>query len=119
MARKTLLPCETGTVTVRLAIAVDEGEAEVVCGLLRSEGIPCFHRVTNLSAEGVTPGPGTWREVVVNEEDLPRARELLEATVDPVDECARCGRELGEDGGWYVDDAGELQPYCGVCAERL
>jgi Putative prokaryotic signal transducing protein len=106
-------------VAVRLKIAVDATEADVVCGLLRTEGIRCFHRVTNLSAEGVVPGPGTWREILVNEEDFDRARELVETSAEAVDVCARCGRELGEDGGWYADDAGELHPYCGVCAERL
>jgi hypothetical protein len=106
-------------VTVRLKIAVDETEAEVVCGLLRSEGIRCFHRVTDLTAHVVLRGPGGWREILVNEEDLPRAQELLDAGAEPVDECARCGRELGEEGGWYSDDSGDLHPYCGVCAERL
>jgi hypothetical protein len=106
-------------VTVRLKIAADEGEAEVVCGLLRSEGIRCFHRVTDFTAHAAIPGPGGWREILVNEDDLFRARELVDAGAEPVDECARCGREIGEEGGWYADDAGELQPYCGVCAERL
>jgi hypothetical protein len=106
-------------VTVRLKIAVTETEAEVVCGLLRSEGIRCFHRPTDLTAHVVLQGPAGWREILVNEEDLARARELLGAAAEPVDDCARCGRELGEDGGWYPDDAGDLHPYCGVCAERL
>lgn len=103
---------------VRLKIASDEGKAEVVCGLLRSEGIRCFHRITDFTAESPA-GTGGWREILVNEEDLQRARELVEAGTESVDECARCGRELGEDGGWYPDQARELHPYCGVCAERL
>jgi Putative prokaryotic signal transducing protein len=106
-------------VTVRLKMATDEAEAEIVCGLLRSEGIRCFHRETDFTAHAAIPGPGGWREILVNEEDLPRARELLDAAVEPVDECVRCGREIGEDGGWYPDEARELHPYCGVCAERL
>jgi hypothetical protein len=107
-------------VTVRLTIAADDSEAEVVCGLLRAEGIRCFHRVTDLTAH-LTPylASGGWREVLVNEEDLQRARELLEAAETVVEECARCGRKLDEDGGWFRDDAGEILPYCGVCAERL
>ena len=104
--------------TVRLKIA-DVTEAEVVCGLLRSEGIRCFHRPTDLTAHVAIQGPVGWREILVNREDLERARELIVATAEPVDECARCSRELGADGGWYPDDAGSLQPYCGVCAERL
>ena len=105
--------------TVRLKIAADEGEAELVCGLLRAEGIRCFHRPTNLSAEGLAFAAGGWREVLVNQGDLVRARELVDASAEPVDECARCGRELDADGGWFPNEAGELQPYCGVCAERL
>jgi hypothetical protein len=106
-------------VTVRLKMAADETEAEVVCGLLRSEGIRCFHRPTDLTGHVFIQGPSGWREVLVNEDDLPRARELVDAAAEPVDECARCGRELDADGGWYPDDTGELHPYCGVCAERL
>ena len=105
--------------TVRLKIAVDVTEAEVVCGLLRSEGIRCFHRGTDFTAHAAIPGPGGWREILVNEADFPRARELLDAGAEPVDECVRCGRELGEDGGWYRNESGDLHPYCGVCAERV
>jgi hypothetical protein len=106
-------------VTVRLKMAADESEAEVVCGLLRSEGIRCFHRPVDYSAHLAIPGPGGWREVLVNEEDVAQARELLDSATAPVDECTRCGRELDEDGGWYPDDARDLHPYCGVCAERM
>ena len=104
--------------TVRLKIA-DVTEAEVVCGLLRVEGIRCFHRPTDLTAHTTLQGPVGWREILVNEEDLTRARELVGAGVQVVDQCIRCGREIGPDGGWYPDAADELQPYCGVCAERL
>jgi hypothetical protein len=107
-------------VTVRLTIAGDESEAELICGLLRAEGIRCFHRGTDLTAHLMPSlASGGWREVLVNEGDLQRARELLEAAEEVVDECARCGRVLGEDGGWFRDEAGEIEPYCGVCAERL
>lgn len=61
---------------VRLTIVRDAGEAEVLCGLLRTEGIPCIYRVTDQSAELQY---GAWREVLVNEADLTRARELLPA----------------------------------------
>ena len=104
---------------VRLTVLPDEAEAEVVCGMLRAEGIKCFHRTTDLTGHLVITAPGGWREVLVNEPDLPRARELLEATEPSVETCARCGREIREDGGWYRDEAGELAPYCAVCAERL
>jgi hypothetical protein len=100
-------------------IAAGETEAELACGLLRSEGIRCFHRATDISAYAEVLTAGGWREILVNEGDLERARELLDAQAESVDECARCGRELDAEGGWFPDEAGELQPYCGVCAERL
>jgi hypothetical protein len=109
---------ETSRVTVRLSIAANATDAEVICGLLRSEGIRCFHRPADITAHAFE-GPSGWHEILVNEEDLARARELADAGAEAVDECVRCGRELGEDGGWYPDDAGALQPYCGVCAERV
>ena len=62
---------------VRLTIVPTEEEAEMLCGLLRSEGIECFLRRTDLSPEYWDPVGGGWREVLVEESDLARARELL------------------------------------------
>jgi hypothetical protein len=63
---------------VRLILADNELEAEAICGLLRTEGIACDHR----RAEGGTgwepTGSGGAREVLVEEADLERARELVE-----------------------------------------
>ena len=54
-----------------------EAEAEVICGLLRSAGIECLTRQTNVGAgasDGLTvAGP---YEVVVRAEDLEAAREV-------------------------------------------
>ena len=57
-----------------------EPEAEIIVGLLRSEGIPALARKTDFavgaadaSASGIGP-----REIVVHEENLARAREILE-----------------------------------------
>ena len=66
------------TETVRLVIVANEGEAEAVCGLLRSEGIRCAHRTTDLSAERGLEFGG-WREVLVSTTDEAPARELLAA----------------------------------------
>jgi hypothetical protein len=56
----------------------DEIEAEVVCGLLRSAGIDCGHRVTEATdsaLEGIAAdGP---REVLVRESELEAAKAAL------------------------------------------
>jgi Putative prokaryotic signal transducing protein len=64
---------------VRLTVVPDEGAAETLCGLLRSEGIECFYRDTDVSATGIFGGSsfGGWREILVAEDDLERARELV------------------------------------------
>ena len=56
-------------------------EAEELCGLLRVNGIPCFYRRTAMgqgAVDGSTSMAGPT-EVLVNESDLERARELLPA----------------------------------------
>jgi Putative prokaryotic signal transducing protein len=62
----------------------DETEAQIACGLLRSEGIECGYRDTeeiDSSLEEFTAsGP---REILVHEADLEAARELLEGTAEP------------------------------------
>jgi Putative prokaryotic signal transducing protein len=63
--------------SVRLTVVRDEGEAEVLCGLLRGEGIRCAYRATDITAEYAAGVFGGWREVLVDEDDLSRARELL------------------------------------------
>jgi hypothetical protein len=64
---------------VRLTVVPDEGEAVTLCGLLRTEGIACDYRDTDPSAAGIFGGTtfGGWREILVDEDDLDRARELL------------------------------------------
>ena len=53
------------------------GEADVVAGLLRSEGIACTYPETPWWSEGAGLNPGY--EVRVAEQDYERARELIEA----------------------------------------
>jgi len=63
---------------VRLTVVPNAGEAEVLCRMLRSEGIRCAYRVVDVAADaGATFGG--WREVLVDDSDLSRARELLPA----------------------------------------
>lgn len=61
---------------VRLTVVPDEGEAEILCRMLRAEQIRCAHRVTDLAAERGLEFGG-WREILVDEADLSRARGLL------------------------------------------
>jgi|1186.fasta_scaffold371117_2 hypothetical protein len=61
----------------RLTI-VEYGEAEVICGLLRAHDIDCMHRPAEVSAESVGTF-GEWREILVGEDELEAARELLAA----------------------------------------
>jgi hypothetical protein len=68
---------------VHLTIVPTENEAELLCALLRTEGIDCAHRPTNLSVGSMDGMPGGGPlEVVVAEESLGRAQELLAASRD-------------------------------------
>ena len=59
---------------VRLTEVPTEGEAEVICGLLRANGIRCSHREVELASQAF----GTWRhEVLVSKDQLADARELV------------------------------------------
>ena len=64
---------------VVVAVVANEVEADTACGLLRTEGIRCFHRLTHLAglyADG-TVGSFGPREVLVAPSDAERAQELL------------------------------------------
>ena len=67
-----------GTVVVQ--VVASEPEAEVVCGLLRSNGIECAHRDTDeidsLVEDFIAAGA---QEILVRESDLAAAKELLAA----------------------------------------
>ena len=65
---------------VRVTTVPGEPEAEVLCGLLRANGIKCGHRPTaesDSAFEGFG-GEGGTREILVDPSDLEAARELLE-----------------------------------------
>jgi hypothetical protein len=53
----------------------DGMETDVICGMLRQEGIKRFHR--SLTEAGSTWSMGTRTEVLVDDANLDRARELL------------------------------------------
>ena len=56
-------------------------EAETICGLLRTEGIACDHRQTDMGAgAGDAVGSSGPREIVVARDDLENARQFV--TID-------------------------------------
>ena len=66
---------------VSLTIVPNEVEAEVIRGLLATEGIEAIHRPTNFGA-GATDGftPAGQREIFVRADQLDEARALIEPT---------------------------------------
>jgi Putative prokaryotic signal transducing protein len=68
-------------VPVRLTVAPDELAAEVLCGRLRANGIKCGYRKTDPAAAISGYGGGFAMagptEVLVDEQDLEKARKLL------------------------------------------
>ena len=63
---------------VQLTLVGSQGEADVICSLLRAHGIQCADRAANLSAER-GGGFGGWREILGSADDLGLARELVAA----------------------------------------
>jgi hypothetical protein len=67
-----------GDQTVVLTVVPGETQAEVLCGLLRANGIECGYRDTDAIdsplEDFMTSGP---REILVHEADLETARGLL------------------------------------------
>lgn len=65
---------------VRLTVVGDEMEAAALCGLLRTEGIACEDRKTDMGSGSTdATGSGGSREILVAPDDLERARELISA----------------------------------------
>ena len=59
-------------------------EAETICGLLRTEGIACHHRQTDIGAgAGDAVGDGGPREILVLRDDLLTARQLVTTDASP------------------------------------
>ena len=60
---------------VVLETAGTEQEADLICSILRGDGIECMTRPSTFSAMTVSGGP---HEVVVEAEHVARARQILE-----------------------------------------
>jgi hypothetical protein len=61
---------------VHLTTVSSQGEADVICGMLRAAGIRCGSREATGSWTG-SMASGLWTEILVAEKDLEAARELL------------------------------------------
>jgi hypothetical protein len=77
----TLTGHDSTMAAVRLTIVPDEMAAEMLCGRLRTSGIKCGYRRTDVAAGNGTYGGGFSMagptEVLVDEQDLVEARKLL------------------------------------------
>jgi hypothetical protein len=63
---------------VRLTLVPNETEAELIRGLLATEGIDSMQRQMDVAAGALDGwGPGGMREILVREDDLAAARELI------------------------------------------
>ncbi len=67
----------------RLTVVASQGEADVICSLVRSADIRCAERAADISAER-GGSFGGWREVLVEDGDLTSARELLNSSESDV-----------------------------------
>jgi putative signal transducing protein len=64
---------------VHLTTVPNQGEADVICGMLRAAGIKCADRAAQAGGlPGLMGSAGSWREILVSEEDLEAARKLLD-----------------------------------------
>jgi Putative prokaryotic signal transducing protein len=70
---------------VVVTVAPNEVDAEIICGLLRSNGISCYHRKTDAAGWGGGAGlvgMGGSCEVLVSEADHDAALKLLTDETD-------------------------------------
>jgi hypothetical protein len=63
---------------IHLTVVPTQGEADVICGMLRAAGIRCGDRTADGGGlTGMLVSGGGWREILVAEADLETARKLL------------------------------------------
>ena len=66
---------------VVVTVVASEAEAEIVCGLLRANGIECGYRDTEAIDSPLEDfAPSGPREILVREDDLEDARSVLAMT---------------------------------------
>jgi len=61
---------------VRLTVVPNQGEADMICAMLRANGITCAERAANPAIPSMT-GFGGWHEILVPDDQLNAARDLL------------------------------------------
>jgi hypothetical protein len=66
---------------VPLTVVRNESEAQLLCALLRTEDIECDHRPTNFGVGTMDGLSGGAREVLVAEDGIERAREIVAASM--------------------------------------
>jgi len=71
---------------VTVAVVPNEAEAEIILGLLRSNGIEASHRGSAMNQSVLPMGATSPVEVVVDESDAAQARELLDSQADEAPE---------------------------------
>ncbi len=121
---------------VKLMSAGSHPEAELLKGLLATEGIPCVVHGESSRTDMGTEAGFAQISLLVNEEQLDRARQLLEATAVP-DEPAKSGkapegavcpvheqpatRICSRCGSYLCAGCGQLgvPPVCEACDDRL
>jgi putative signal transducing protein len=64
---------------ITLTVVANEPEAEILCGLLRANGIACTYRTTNLAAgmADASAAIGGPREILVEAQQFEDAQKLL------------------------------------------
>jgi hypothetical protein len=65
---------------VPVTVVANEVEAEIVCGMLRANGIECAYRQTSFGAGSMDGMRGGQQEIVVDGSDEKRARELISSS---------------------------------------
>ena len=64
---------------VHLTAVGSQAEADILCSLLRENGIRCGDRPADVAIQGMG-GSGGWREILVGEDQLQAAQQLLPTT---------------------------------------
>jgi len=67
---------------VTVAVVPNEAEADMILGLLRSNGLEASHRGSTMNSSVLPMGATSPVEVVVDESDVAQARELLDSQGD-------------------------------------